>query len=290
MTQKHTRHHEDPKKDEVVTPEEEQSMATMTRERVIKKRLREKQAETARKAKEVLEQSKSYSAGLDMVKGLDKKAREEAMASIGKELGENKDLSAEASAKVERELTPEQQEALMNTLKTRFANNMKLHEKLEWLNVEKALRANPESLWSLHQLESTGGEPDVIGEDETGFIFGDCSKESPEGRRNVVFDKEAEEWLKANSPDAVFNGNAEDRVKEWGVDFMDEEQYNSLQKQISMDKHTSWSWLKTPADIRKSGGALSGYRFEVGVSVDRDDVRLHNDNGGFRCVLRVPKV
>jgi len=210
---------------------------------------------------------------------------------ISKETGERaKRASGIENVKPEKLLDPEAAEALLGTLKSRFETNRKLHEKIKWSDVEKALKAQPEKLWSLQQLEATGGEPDVIGEEKGEFVFGDCSAESPEGRRNIVFDKEAEEYLKKHYPNETCNGNAADMAAAFGVDFMDEAQYRALQKKLPIDKNT-WSWLKTPADIRKSGYALFGYRTNGGVDVLRYNANYHGrgDNRAFRASLRVSK-
>jgi hypothetical protein len=185
-------------------------------------------------------------------------------------------------------LSPEQQEKLLSTLKSRFKTNRKLHEKIQWADVEKALKAHPEKMWSLQQLEATGGEPDVIGEENGEFVFGDCSGESPTGRRNVVFDKEAEEYLKKHYPDEKCNGNAADMVAEYGVDFMDETQYRELQKKLKLDQNTL-SWLKTPADIRKSGYALYGNRCNDDVYVVQLGAYYRYGDRAFRASLRVKK-
>ncbi len=188
-----------------------------------------------------------------------------------------------------KELSPEQCKELLRVLKARFKANHKLHEKIQWGNVEKALQANPEKLWSLQQLEVTGGEPDVIGEEKGEFVFGDCSAASPSGRRNVVFDKEAEEDLKKHYPNEKCNGNAADMVAEYGVDFMDETQYRELQKKILIDQNT-WSWLKTPAHINEFGEsrvALFGNRSGEFVRVGQRGAYDHDVGGSFRASLRV---
>ncbi len=188
-----------------------------------------------------------------------------------------------------KELSPELQQTLLTTLKSRFTTNSKLHPNTNWADVERALLASPETLWSLQKLEETGGEPDVFLDEEDAFVFGDTSSESPSGRRNVVFDKEAEDLERKNNPQAVFNGNAADKVQEWNVDFMDELQYRGLQKFKQLDRNT-WSWLKTPQDIRKAGDALVGDRGNFGVNVNQGSALRHRGNFGFRCALRVKKV
>lgn len=188
-------------------------------------------------------------------------------------------------ADAKRELSPEDQRELLATLKSRFGRNKKLHPKTQWTHVEKSLKARPDLMWSLQQLEVTGGEPDVIKDVEGAYVFGDCSTESPSGRRNCVYDKAAEEGL----PEGSFNGNAVDMVDGYGADLMDEDQYRALQKLIALDSNTA-SWLKTPADVRESGYALRGDRIGLGVGVYRDDPSYRVDARGFRAALRVPKV
>lgn len=184
-----------------------------------------------------------------------------------------------------RELSPEAQRAFLAILKSRFERNQKrLHPKTQWTHVEKSLQVRPDLMWSLHQLETTGGKPDVIQDVEGAYIFGDCSAESPGGRRNCVYDKAAEERLTEGS----FNGNAVDLVASFGADLMDEDQYRALQKLIALDPNTV-SWLKTPADVRESGYALSGDRSGCGVGVGRFNPYAHYDYRGFRAALRVPK-
>jgi hypothetical protein len=188
----------------------------------------------------------------------------------------------------EKQLSPEEQKALLGTLKSRFETNRKLHEKVQWADVEKALLAHPEKLWSLRQLEATGGEPDVIDEENGEYVFGDCSTESPSGRRNVVFDKGAEEYLEKQHPNKKCNGNAADMVAEYGADFMTEDQYRALQEKLTVDCH-SWSFLKTHEDIRNSGRALGGSRDAGYVHVSLGSAYFHDDDGAFRASLRVLK-
>jgi hypothetical protein len=205
-----------------------------------------------------------------------------------------------------RVLDPEQEDVLLDALMTRFIMNRQeygLHEKTRWPDVEKALHEQPEKLWSLWQMEETGGEPDVIEENRGGYIFGDCSAESPAGRRNVVFDWEAEKYLKAMSLDYAFNGNATDLAAEYGAELMSEEYYCTLRKKLSIDAGTV-SWLKTPGTIRKTGFAICGCDKVDGVIVKhfgraaRKHARAglgqraacgHSDTQAFRAVLCVPK-
>lgn len=150
-------------------------------------------------------------------------------------------------------MSPEQQEKLLEILKTRFEKNMNRHNGLEWEKVQAKLETNTEKLWSLYEMERTGGEPDVVGFDkETGeFIFYDCSPESPKGRRSVCYDREALESRKNHKP----QNNAIDMARDMGIKILSEEQYRELQKLGHFDTKTS-SWVKTPENIRKLGGAI----------------------------------
>jgi hypothetical protein len=154
-----------------------------------------------------------------------------------------------------KELSPEQREGLFKALKARFEKNMNRHQNLEWAKVEAKLEANTEKLWSLGEMERTGGEPDVVGfNKESGeYIFYDCSAESPEGRRSVCYDREALESRKKHKPE----NNAVEMAAAMGIELLTEEQYRELQKLGSFDAKTS-SWVKTPSEIRKRGGALFG--------------------------------
>ncbi len=202
-----------------------------------------------------------------------------------------------------KELSPEQREILLHTLQTRFEKNLRRHPTVWWTTVEKALKADPEKFWSLYQMAYTGGEPDVIMENKTELIFGDCSPESPAGRRNVVYDAAAEAWVRTCHPQEKFNGNAADRVAEWGAEFMDEGQFRMLQA-MTLTRFGNWDWwnaprqvnretqdwLQTPADIRKANIALTGYRVLGSVSMFNFSVDHHSEDKGFRCILRVPKI
>src|SRR6266496_2358547 len=156
-----------------------------------------------------------------------------------------------------RELSPEQPEELLRALKARFEKNMNRHEGLEWTKVQAKLEANVEKLWSLNEMERTGGEPDVVGHDKkTGeYIFFDCSPESPKGRTSVCYDREGLESRKEHKP----KNTAMDMAAAMGVELLTEEEYQALQKLGNFDTKTS-SWVKTPSDIRKLGGALYGER------------------------------
>src|SRR6266404_6877545 len=154
-----------------------------------------------------------------------------------------------------RELSPEQREELLRALKGRFEKNMNRHKGLEWAKVQAKLQANTEKLWSLHEMERTGGEPDVVAHDKkTGeYIFFDCSAESPNGRRSVCYDREGQESRKEHKPE----NNAIDMAAAMGIELLTEEQYLALQKLGNFDTKTS-SWMKAPADVRKLGGGLFG--------------------------------
>jgi hypothetical protein len=152
-----------------------------------------------------------------------------------------------------QESSPAQREELLRTLKARFERNMHRHQGLEWANVQVRLAADSKSLWSLDEMERTGGEPDVVGQDKkTGeYIFYDCSAESPKGRRSVCYDREALDRRKENKP----KNSAMDMAAAMGIEMLTEEQYRELQTLGDFDTKTS-SWVKTPAHIRNLGGAI----------------------------------
>jgi Protein of unknown function (DUF4256) len=186
--------------------------------------------------------------------------------------------------KMKNELSPIQREALLNTLKTRFEKNRNRHEDLEWAKVQAKLEAHPEKLWSLHVMESTGGEPDVVGcDDNTGeYIFYDCSAESPKGRRSVCYDREALDSRKEHKPE----DSAMEMAAAMGIEILNEEQYRALQEFGNFDTKTS-SWLKTPAGIRKLGGAIfADYRYGS-VFVYHNGAESYYAARGFRGSLRV---
>src|SRR2546426_4633988 len=149
-----------------------------------------------------------------------------------------------------KKLSPEQREELLRALKARFEKNMNRHKGLEWAKVQPKLEANAEKLWSLNEMERTGGEPDVVGHDKkTGeYIFYDCSAESPKGRRSVCYDREALESRKEHKPE----NDAIDMAAAMDIELLTEEQYRELQKLGNFDAKTS-SWVKTPSEIRKLG-------------------------------------
>ena len=183
-----------------------------------------------------------------------------------------------------KELSPEQCEELLRTLKARFEKNMQRHEGLEWAKVQAKLEANTVKLWSLNEMERTGGEPDVVGFDKTSgeYIFCDCSTESPKGRRSLCYDREALESRKQHKP----KNNAIDLATAMGIELLTEEQYRELQKLENFDTKTS-SWVKTPADIRKLGGAIfADFRYG-NVFVYHNGAESYYAARGFRVLLKV---
>ena len=185
---------------------------------------------------------------------------------------------------INMELSPEQGEELLKALQVRFENNMHLHKDLEWAEVQARLEAHPQRLASLNVMERTGGEPDVVSYDiETGeFVFYDCSAESPKGRRSLCFDREALESRKENKPANSAMGLA----AAMGIEILTEEQYRELQKLGEFDTKTS-SWVKTPAAIRKLGGALFCDRRYDHVFVYHNGAESYYAARGFRGSLRV---
>lgn len=178
----------------------------------------------------------------------------------------------------------EQREGLLIVLKTRFESNPDRHPGLEWAQVQARLEANPEKLWSLNEMERTGGEPDVTGyDDKTGeYIFYDCSAESPRGRRSLCYDREALQSRKEHKP----KDNAVDLAAAMGIELLTEEQYRELQALGSFDTKTS-SWVKTPAAIRKLGGALFCDRRYGHVFVYHNGAESYYAARAFRGALRV---
>jgi hypothetical protein len=183
-----------------------------------------------------------------------------------------------------KELSPEQREELLRTLKARFEKNMNRHKGLEWTKVQTKLEANPEKLWSLNEMERTGGEPDIVGFDtKTGeYIFYDCSAESPKGRRSVCYDREALEARKEHKP----KDSATNMAAAMGIELLTEEQYRELQKLGDFDTKTS-SWVKTPSDIRKLGGGLFCDRRYDNVFVYHNGAESYYGARAFRGSLRV---
>src|SRR4030065_119248 len=182
-----------------------------------------------------------------------------------------------------KELSPEQREELLKALIARFEKNMNRHKGLEWAKVQAKLEANTEKLWSLNEMERTGGEPDVVGHDEkTGeYIFYDCSARSPKERRNVCYDREALEARKEFKP----KDTAMDMASAMGVELLTEEQYRELQNLGNFDIKTS-SWLKTPSEIRKLGGAIYADRRYDHVFVYHNGAESYYGTRAFRASLR----
>jgi Protein of unknown function (DUF4256) len=186
--------------------------------------------------------------------------------------------------KNKKELPPKQREELLNTLKARFEKNTNRHNGIEWAKVQIKLQANTEKLWSLNEMETTGGEPDVVGHDKkTGeYIFYDCSAESPKGRRSICYDHEALEARKENKPE----NSAVEMAADMGIELLTEEQYRELQKMGNFDMKTS-SWVKTPAAIRKLGGAIFCDRRYNTVFVYHNGAESYYAARGFRGSLRI---
>ena len=180
-------------------------------------------------------------------------------------------------------LTPDQAEALIGVLHTRFEKHMSRHKGLEWQQVQARLDAHPDALWALSEMERTGGEPDVVGMDEkTGeVIFFDCSPESPAGRRSTCYDQEALDGRKANKPES----SAMQMAVEMGITLLDEEEYQHLQSLGEFDLKTS-SWLKTPANVRKLGGAIFGDRRYDRVFIYHNGADTYYGALGFRGSVR----
>ena len=185
---------------------------------------------------------------------------------------------------MKKELSPKQCEELLSTLKARFEKNMTRHKGIEWNKVQSKLKDNKEKLWSLDEMEITGGEPDVVGYDKKRgeYIFYDCSPESPDGRRSFCYDPEALESRKEHKP----KNNAIDAAASMGIEILTEEQYRELQKLGNFDTKTS-SWVKTPAEIRKLGGALFCDRRYDHVFVYHNGAESYYAVRGFRGSLMV---
>ncbi len=181
-------------------------------------------------------------------------------------------------------LSPEQREEILKTLKTRFDKHMNRHKGLEWDKVQSKLEANTDKLWSLNKMEETGGEPDVVGYDSKTdeYIFYDCSAESPKGRRSLCYDHDALESRKEHKPENSATAMATDM----GIDLLTEEQYRELQKFGNFDTKTS-SWVATPADIRKLGGAVFCDRRYNTVFLYHNGAESYYAARGFRGLLRV---
>ena len=186
--------------------------------------------------------------------------------------------------KNKKELSSKERGELVRTLQARFEKSMNRHPGLEWAKVQAKLEANPEKLWSLHEMEKTGGEPDVVGHDEKAreYIFYDCSAESPKARRSLCYDRAALDSRKEAKP----KDNAVDVAAAMGIELLTEEEYRGLQKLGEFDAKTS-SWVKTPSDIRKLGGALFCDRRFNTVFVYHNGAESYYAARGFRGSLRV---
>jgi hypothetical protein len=183
-----------------------------------------------------------------------------------------------------KEFSPEQLEGILNVVKARFEKNMNRHKGLEWSKIQARLEVKPEKLWSLNEMERTGGEPDVVDYDKKTdeYIFYDCAAESPKGRRSVCYDREGLESRKEFKPEH----NAIDMATAMGIELLTEEQYRELQKLGNFDTKTS-SWIKTPSDIRRLGGALfADFRYG-NIFVYHNSAPSYYASRGFRGWLRV---
>ena len=188
------------------------------------------------------------------------------------------------SANNKKQLSPKQREELFKALKVRFEKNLNRHKGFEWAKIQAKLEANPEKLWSLNEMERTGGEPDVVGHDKKSgeFIFFDCSEQTPSGRVSLCYDDEALESRKEHKP----KGSAVGMAAAMGIELLTEEQYLELQKLGEFDTKRS-SWIATPADIRKLGGALYCDRRYGRVFVGHNGAESYYAGRGFRGSLRV---
>jgi Protein of unknown function (DUF4256) len=183
-----------------------------------------------------------------------------------------------------KNLRPEEREQLLRTLRARFEKNIHHHEGVAWAQVQAKLEANAEKLWTLNEMEGTGGEPDVVGHDETTgeYIFYDCAAESPNGRRSLCYDREALESRKHDKPE----NNVLDMAATMGIELLTEEQYRHLQRLGAFDTKTS-SWIRTPSQIRKLGGALFCDRRYDTLFVYHNGAESYYAARGFRGSLRV---
>jgi hypothetical protein len=183
-----------------------------------------------------------------------------------------------------KSISPKQQQELLSLLKSRFEKNMKRHKALKWEALESRLKANPDKLWTLNEMESSGGEPDVVEQDKkTGeYVFFDCAEESPKGRRSYCYDGDALASRKENKP----KNNALDVARAMGIELLSEEQYRALQKLGAFDLKTS-SWVKTPSEVRELGGALfCDRRFDM-VFLYHNGAESYYAARGFRGWLKV---
>lgn len=191
-----------------------------------------------------------------------------------------------AIRKTRKQLSAKQQTELLDALKARFEQNMRRHKGVAWAKVEARLKANPEKLWSLSEMERTGGEPDVVGHDKTTgeFIFFDCSEQSPSGRRSIAYDRAGQKANIKGRPDA--KDNAVDMAAAMGIELLTEEQIRELQRHGEFDTKSS-NWIATPPDIRKLGGALFCERRYGHVFVCPNGAQSYYGARGFRGAVRV---
>jgi hypothetical protein len=186
------------------------------------------------------------------------------------------------AGKSTKKLAKSEQEELLSRLEERFEANKDRHKGVQWEKVRRKLEAAPASLWALSEMERTGGEPDVIGQEKSGYLFVDCSAESPAGRRSLCYDGEALKARKQNKP----KGSAVEMAAEMGTELLTEEEYRQLQEVGEFDAKTS-SWLTTPSEVRKLGGAIFGdYRFGA-VWIYHNGADSYYAARGFRCAVRV---
>lgn len=185
---------------------------------------------------------------------------------------------------IKNKFSPDEQSKLINILKTRFEKNSVRHENIKWEDVQKKLESNPDKLWSLNEMERTEGEPDVVGYDKKSneYLFFDCSAESPKGRRSLCYDRKALDSRKENKP----ANSAIDLANEIGIEILDEEQYRHLQSLGNFDLKTS-SWVKTPEDIRKLGGAVFCDKRYNTVFLYHNGAESYYAARGFRGSLKV---
>ena len=184
---------------------------------------------------------------------------------------------------MKKELTPSERKELLGTLKARFEKNMKRHKGVDWAKVQAKLEAAPAKLWSLNEMERTGGEPDVVGDDREGvYLFYDCAAESPKGRRSICYDREALDSRKENKP----ADNAVGMAAAMGIELLSEQQYGELQQYGEFDTKTS-SWIKTPAAIRELGGAIFCDRRYNAVFLYHNGAESYYAARGFRGLLQV---
>jgi len=185
---------------------------------------------------------------------------------------------------IKKQLAPKQIETLIELLKNRFEKNSHRHKEIEWPSVQTKLIKSPDKLWSLQEMENTGGEPDVVAYDQQSdeYLFMDCSPETPKGRRSLCYDREALESRKDHPP----KNSAIDIAIEMGVELLTEEQYHQLQKLGEFDLKTS-SWLETPDEIRQLDGAIFADRRYGRVFVYHNGAQSYYAVRGFRCCLRV---